>query len=364
VTPDPVRLPPARTADVLVVGGGPVGLAAALAVTRSGRSAVVLEPRDGPVDKACGEGLMPGAVAALARLGVHPRGVPLTGIRYLAGDRRAQADFRDGPGRGVRRTTLHSALRDAVDRAGVPVLPLAADRLTTVDGGVRVSTREAGQRPGPGLMACYVLAADGLHSPTRRTLGLDVPAAGAPRYGLRRHHVLAPWSDHVEVHWGPDAEAYVTPVAPDLVGVAILTRSRAGYDALLAGFPALRARLDGADQPPTDVRGAGPLRQRSRRRVEGRVLLVGDASGYVDALTGEGIALGLAQVAEAVAAIEAGRPEDYERGWRRATWRYTVLTEALVRATRPAWARRAVVPAARAVPPVFAGAVHELGRVR
>jgi hypothetical protein len=72
----------------------------------------------------------------------------------------------------------------------------------------------------------------------------------------------------------------------------------------------------------------------------------------------------VAQVAEAVAAVEAGRPQDYERGWRRASWRYTVLTEGLVRATRPAWARRAVVPAARVLPKVFAGAVHELGRVR
>lgn len=350
--------------DVVVVGGGPVGLAAALTAARSGRSAVVLEPRDGPIDKACGEGLMPGAVAALARLGVDPQGVPLTGIRYLAGERVAQADFRDGPGRGVRRTTLHAALRRAVDAAGVPVLPLAADELTQTADGVRVDTREPGRRPGPVVTARYAIAADGLHSPTRRALGLDAPAAGAARFGLRRHHLLAPWSDHVEVHWGPDAEAYVTPVAPDLVGVALLSRRRAGYDALLAGFPALRARLDAADQPPSDVRGAGPLRQRARRRVQGRVLLVGDASGYVDALTGEGIALGLAQATEAVAAIEAGRPQDYEKGWRRASWRYTVLTEGLVRATRPAWARRAVVPAARAVPLVFAGAVHELGRVR
>lgn len=350
--------------DVVVVGGGPVGLAAALAAARRGLSVVVLEPRDGPIDKACGEGLMPGAVAALARLGVDPEGLALNGIRYLGGGRSAQAAFRDGEGRGVRRTTLHAALAEAVASAGVEVLPLTAGDLTQDDRGVTVLTHEQGRRPGPPVRARYVLAADGLHSPVRRALGLDVPVRGVARYGLRRHYATAPWSDHVEVHWGPTAEAYVTPVAPDLVGVAVLTRSRAGYDALLEQFPGLRERLDTAVGHGSDLRGAGPLRQRSRRRVAGRVLLVGDASGYVDALTGEGIALGIAQAGEAVAAIGVDDPVRYERGWRRASWRYTLLTQGLVQATRPGWSRRAIVPSAAALRPVFTAAVHELGRVR
>jgi flavin-dependent dehydrogenase len=83
----------------------------------------------------------------------------------------------------------------------------------------------------------------------------------------------------------------VTPVAPGLVGVAVLTRRRGPLAELLAGFPTLAPRL--ADEHLSRTRGAGPLRQRSSRRVQGRVLLVGDAAGYVDALTGEGIAVGL-----------------------------------------------------------------------
>src|SRR5689334_11014644 len=97
-------------ADVLVVGGGPGGLATALHARRHGLSVIVAEPRDGPIDKACGEGLMPGGLAELTALGVDPAGMPFRGIAYLSERQRAEARFRTGPGRGVRRTTLHAAL--------------------------------------------------------------------------------------------------------------------------------------------------------------------------------------------------------------------------------------------------------------
>ena len=89
------------------------------------------------------------------------------------------------------------------------------------------------------LRARYLAAADGLHSPIRRSLGLAVPCDGPRRWGIRRHVQIAPWTDHVEVHWGRDAEAYVTPVADDCVGIAILTSRRGGFDSHLAEFAAL-----------------------------------------------------------------------------------------------------------------------------
>ncbi|GAA5146714.1 NAD(P)/FAD-dependent oxidoreductase [Nocardioides marinquilinus] len=309
----------------------------------------VWEPRSDPVDKACGEGLMPGALALLAELDVDPPGHALRGIRYVGGGRAATADFGAGPGRGVRRTALHDALAHAVREAGVTVEHRTAREVRQDDAGVTVDGERAG----------HLVAADGLHSPLRRALGLERAPRARRRHGLRRHYRLAPWTSYVEVHWGAAAEAYVTPVADDLVGVAVLTSQRAGYDEHLAAFPALRERLAGAE-PDGDVRGAGPLRQRTRARTAGRVLLVGDAAGYVDALTGEGVALGLAQARAAVDAVAAGDVARYEREWPRLTRRYRWLTAGLVAATRPAPARRAIVPVARAARPVFGLVVDQL----
>jgi flavin-dependent dehydrogenase len=350
-----------RASDVVVVGGGPVGLAAAMYAVSGGLSVVVLEPRPGAVDKACGEGLMPGAVRALATLGINPVGWDLVGIRYVGDGRQAEADFSAGRGRGVRRTELHTALRSATAAAGVKVFPLSAWEVLQSSAEIRVRTRGPGQTPGPDVYGRYLLAADGLHSPTRRALGLEMCTRGPQRFGQRRHYRLRPWSSHVEVHWGTYSEAYVTPVGADLVGVAVLSARRAPFEEQLDEFPRLRERLADASAA-TRVRGAGPLRQRVARRVAGRVLLVGDAAGYIDALTGEGISLGMAQARAAVSAVGDDRPQAYEHAWRQASWRYAAMTHALVQATRPAWARRAIVPAAAALPIVFRAAVRELGR--
>jgi flavin-dependent dehydrogenase len=343
---------PDRLHDVLVVGGGPAGLAVALGCARAGMDVVVCEKRAGVIDKACGEGLMPGAVKALAELGIDPPGHPIEGITYRQGATVAHAAFRAGHGRGVRRTALHDALRREVDRAGVPVLPTAVTDLSQHGDHVRAG----------GLRARYLVAADGLHSAVRELAGLAADRrARTPRWGLRRHYALAPFSDAVEVTWAARSEAYVTPVAPDVVGVAVLSSVRGGFDDHLAAFPELAARVRRAE-PVSPVRGAGPLRQWTSSRVAGRVLLVGDAAGYVDALTGEGLALSLTTAAELVRCLRAGRPADYDRAWRRTSRRSRWLTEGLLWARgRPALARR-IVPAAAGAPWLFAAAVDQLAR--
>lgn len=337
--------------DLLIVGGGPAGLATALHAARAGLDTVIAEPRRAPVDKACGEGLMPGAVRALAALGLQVPGHPIVGIRYIQGARQVQAAFRHGPGLGARRTSLHSALHQAVLDAGVPVLPLRVEEVRQDSAGVTV--------PGAGLRARWLVAADGLHSSVRRSLGLEGKTRGATRYGLRRHYAVPPWSPYVEVHWGAHAEAYVTPLGPSLVGVALLTARRAPFATQLESFPELAARLP-AEAAATAVRGAGPLRQRARTRSHGRVLLVGDAAGYIDALTGEGLSLALTGAEALVANVRRGTPSRYETDWSRATRRHRLLTELLVRVRQQPTLAPHIMPTAARLPRLFSAAVNAL----
>jgi len=361
--------------DTLVVGGGPVGLATAIYCTLAGLSVTVAEPRTAPVDKACGEGVMPAAVRRLAALGVTPAGHPLRGIRYLDAAHRADARFRHGDGLGVRRTVLHAALAARADALGIPVIPI---RVTGFE-------RHAGHVTAAGVKARYLVAADGLHSTVRRVLERETPTrpvrrprSPGPRYGLRQHYRIAPWTDLVEVHWIPRAEAYVTPVSDGVVGVALLFArpprdataetpaggasgppgdGRGDFAARLAAFPALRDRLGGAPAA-SEVRGAGPMRHDVRRRVYGRVLLAGDASGYLDALTGEGIGVGLAQAEALAGCLAADRPADYERAWRHASgpaWRFTA---GLLWSRNQPFLGQRIVPAAQRLPWLFATLVN------
>jgi flavin-dependent dehydrogenase len=334
--------------DLLVGGGGPAGLATALYAAKAGLEVVVVERRCGAIDKACGEGMMPHTLVHLAHLGVNPKGKALHGISYLDGERRVDATFRAGAGLGVRRTVLHAALRDAADAAGVRFVHGDVGEVSQDSSSVRVGD----------LRARYLAAADGLHSPIRRSLGLEQSSPGPRRWGIRRHVQIAPWTDSVEVHWARGAEAYVTPVADDCVGIAILSSTRGGFDSHFDEFPALQSRVHGHAHGPD--RAAGPLRQTARSRTAGRVMLVGDAAGYVDALTGEGMGLAFGAAKQLVDCVVADQPTDYDRQWRRVTRRYRLLTAGLVRAGVLGPVRARIVPAATALPRVFAVAVNQL----
>ena len=288
--------------DLAIVGAGPVGLATAIFAARAGLRPVVFERRrDGELDKACGEGIMPRGVALLREIGVDLRGRPFAGVRFLSHGWTAEGRFPGEPGLGVRRTVLSRALRDRARSLGVEIHHGCAVRAWRESpDGIRIDTT-AGEH-----CASFLVGADGVHSAVRRQSGLGLPRAASRRFGIRRHFRVEPWSSLVEVHWADGAEAYVTPVARDEVGIACLWRGGAGFDDLLDRFPALRAHLRGAE-PTSPVLGAGPFAG-ARGCHRGRIALVGDAAGALDPLTGEGITVGLLSARSLVATLVRGEP--------------------------------------------------------
>lgn len=338
--------------DLLVVGAGPVGLVTAIHAAGAGLDVSVIEPRVGTIDKACGEGLMPEALNHLREIHVDPAGMDFRGIRYIAGDRTAEATFSHGLGRGVRRTTLHDCLRQRARELNIVFVEGRVDEVVQSSSSV-----EAG-----GIQSRYVIAADGLHSSVRRQLNLGIEAKpdARQRYGIRQHFQVTPWSDFVEVYWTDNAEIYVTPVDPQTVGIAVLGNARLNFDEVIHGVSELSERLMSAS-PVSKLRGAGPLRQDVRARSAGRVLLVGDAAGYVDALTGEGLRVGFAEAQAAVRAVSANHLEAYEADWKRITRSYRLLTKSLLRVSSNRILRSAIVPAAQALPFVFSRLVNTIG---
>lgn len=343
--------------DLLVAGGGPSGLATAILARQAGLRVRLVEPRSGVIDKACGEGLMPPAVHFLRdRLGVQPATVrPFRGVRYVRAGRVAEADFPDGGmGWGVRRLALHEAMRQRATAVGVE----------RVQGKVEDIVQRGDHVEAAGTRARVLVAADGLRSGIRARLGLDLPPRRPTRLGVRQHFHTAPWSDFVEVHWSAEAEAYVTPVSEDTVGIAILYHPPVGggegrtpFQRLLSGFPELAARLG---QPASTLRGAGPFERRVRRRVVGRVLLVGDAAGYLDPITGEGLRLGFDAAEAAVGCMIADDLPAYEARWRALSRRYWWMTDGLLRVSRIGVARRLMVPLLGHAPFVMRGVLGAL----
>lgn len=340
--------------DLIIAGGGPVGLVVGIAARQLGLSALVIERSAGLPDKACGEGMMPGAVSVLTRLGVDlGGGIALHGVRFSDESATATATFPEQAGRGLSRRVLMQKLDARARALGVVILSEHTLRDFSYEDRVlraEVTSARSGRQVYRGRL---LVAADGLRSPIRRQLGYELPAPTLERFGLQRHFRCAPWSNWVEVYWHDEAEAYVTPVGPLEVGVAVLCHGRPrSHDAIMTLFPELRARLASATEMGR-VRGAGPLEQRVLGVLAPGVALVGDAAGYLDALSGEGLALGFRSAVSLVERFASGELWRYPGDHARIGSAYYGMTHVMLALARRPRLRRAALRYLSARPQLF-----------
>lgn len=360
--------------DVAIAGAGIAGSALAIELGRRGYSVAVFERGEFPREKPCGEGLMPGGVAALEEMGIETRrlGTEFRGIRYFFDGRLVEGRFashgRPAVGRGVRRRELDAALaRLAAETSGV-----------TLRTGTRVSGPfiEHGRVKGlvvedQAVRARLVVAADGAQSRLRHTLGLDRPVR-RKRIGMRMHFQSAgaPAQTFVEVFLESGYEMYVTPLPEGEFLVAALAEAdglrgpaKEQFRRWCEAQPVLRERMHGA-KPVSELMVTCPLSGRARRRVIPGCVLLGDAAGFTDPITGGGMTQGLQTARLLAAHLAAARDwneaalTEFDRAREAALHDYRRVTAGVLWLARHPRLLAAGLDLLRATPRVFA---HVLG---
>lgn len=297
--------------EVIVVGGGPAGLAAAIAARQAGLDVTVVDRARPPVDKACGEGIMPDGLAALQQVGVTvppAQAFAFSGIRFVDDSHSVAATFPSGEGYGIRRVKLHELLVQRATALGVDlrwgtrVSGLSAD-------GVEIEGETVPYR--------WLVCADGQNSLMRKKSGLFKSRPASVRYGFRRHYRVTQWTNFVEVHWADCGQMYVTPVAQDQVCVAMITGDpQLRFEGALPRFSKLALRLGGAELCDKTV-GAITASRRLDNVYSGRIALIGEAAGSVDAITGEGLSIAFRQASVLAAALRANCLDSYQQAHER-----------------------------------------------
>jgi 2-polyprenyl-6-methoxyphenol hydroxylase-like FAD-dependent oxidoreductase len=291
---------------------------------------------------------MPDGVAALERLGVtlapqHTH--PFSGIRFLASGLSVDASFPDGAsGFGVRRTTLHDVLTERAARLGIHLLWRTAVTSISNDavylGRTKIRTR-------------WIVGADGGNSRVRRWAGLGSHRRRNSRYAFRQHYRVAPWTDRMEIHWGPSAQMYVASVTGEDMCVAVASHDqRFRLEEALRSFPELRDRLAAA--PVTSAeKGAITTTCTLKRVCRGNVALIGDASGTVDAITGEGLCLSFSQSLVLADCLRSGDLGRYQQEHRRLALRPQLMAHLMLTLDRRPRLQRRILQVLRRRPEIF-----------
>ncbi len=309
--------------DVLIAGAGPAGSALAAALARGGASVMLVEASAHPRPKACAEYASPRIVEELARLGVDAgwmgAAVALRGMDLHAGGRSVPIRYADRRGRrdawGVDRRTFDAALAEHAVRAGAQlrertrVVGLVTDGPNVTGAMLRDGTTGRDEV----ISAGWTVGADGTRSIVSRLVGVDRRVRFPRRLGLVAHYAgSAELTDHGEMHVG---EGYYVGLAPTPggelnVGMALPMEdhgrsARSRFEAAIDGLPRVMQRLAGSERL-TPIRGAAPIGHRVSTAAGPGWLLVGDAAGFVDPFTGEGIHRALRSARAAAGAILAG----------------------------------------------------------